>query len=132
MGETIASARRKHTIPFIKLHRGLIILGRGTSRKSAPLIPKDSEIMLIEKSNKMASARPTIIIRVEGEVKKTPIRKHTKVTAKLKRAEKKYFALTRFLAEIGEEYMYHTSPPSEPTIKLPIVILIIAPGSKVR
>ena len=103
MGETIASARRRHTIALMKPQRGLIILGLGSSRKSAPLIPKVSETMLREKTSRIASVSPTIAVCVEGAVKKTPTKKHTKVTAKLKRAVKKYFAFRRLLAEIGDE-----------------------------
>jgi hypothetical protein len=59
--------------------------------------------MPIEKIKRMASVKPIATICGEGDVKRTPIKKQTKVMAKLKRAAKKYFAFTRLLAEIGDE-----------------------------
>ena len=88
---------------LMKPHRGLIILGLGNSRKSAPFIPKLSETILREKTNKMASLKLMPAIRGEGDIKKALTKKQTRVTAKLKRVAKKYFAFTRPLADMGDE-----------------------------
>lgn len=92
-----------HTSPLIKLHKGLIILGLGNSRKSAPFIPKVSETMPREKIKNIASVKPITIACGEGYVKTTATTKQTKVMTKLKIDAKKYFAFTRLLAEIGDE-----------------------------
>ena len=103
MGEITANARRMHTITLMKPHRGLIILGLGNSRKSAPLIPKLSETIPREKTNRMASVKPIPAIRGEGDIKRALIKKQIRVTAKLKRVAKKYFAFTRPLTGMGDE-----------------------------
>jgi len=79
----------------------------------------------------MASIKPTQAIRNEGAIKRALTRKQAKVTAKLKRVAKKYFALTKPLTDMGDEYMYHTLTPSEPVMMLPKEIAIKVPGSKV-
>ena len=131
MGETIVNARIKHTIMLMKLQRGLIILGLGNSRKSAPFIPKLSETMPREKTSRMASIKPIPAICSEGAIRRALTKKQIKVIAKLKRVAKKYFALTRLLTDIGDEYTYHTFPPSEPVVMLPREIAIKVPGNKV-
>jgi len=103
MGAITTNARRKHTITLMKLHRGLIILGLGNSRKSAPLIPKLSETIPREKTNRMASVKPIPAIHGEGAIKRTLVKKQTSVTAKLKRVAKKYFAFTRPRTDMGDE-----------------------------
>jgi len=103
MGEITVNARRMHTPTLMKPHSGLIILGLGNSRKSAALIPKLSETIFREKTSRTASTRHTLIIRGEGDVRKALTEKQTKVTAKLKRAAKEYFAFTRPLADMGDE-----------------------------
>jgi hypothetical protein len=131
MGEIIVNARIEHTITLMKPQRGLIILGLGNSRKSAPFIPKLSETIPREKTSIMASVKPIPAIRGEGDIKMALTKKQTRVITKLRRVAKKYFALTRLLTDIGDEYTYHTLPPSEPVVMLPREIAIKVPGSKV-
>lgn len=103
IGEAIASSRRRQTKPLMRPHIGLIILGLGSSRKSAPLIPKLRETMLREKVKSKVSARLIAAIPNEGDQSRPLTIEHTNVTAREKRTAKEYLALTRLRAVMGDE-----------------------------
>ena len=63
VGAIIAKPARMQTIKLTMLHFGLIIRDLGkSSRKSAPLIPKESEMLVKETIKNTASAKPKIAI----------------------------------------------------------------------
>jgi len=104
IGETMARARRMHTSPFMSDHLGLIILGLGYSRKSGPFNPKLTETMLKGKTKKTAKIGYIIIVVADDGVQTIPpTTMHTNVAVKEKNAAKRFFALTRLFALIGDE-----------------------------
>ena len=132
IGETIAKARIIQTSPLMIAHPGLIILGLGSSLKSAPRIPKLKETILKEEIKKNASTMHRITIFVEGVQTTLMTSEHTTITAEENSVTKAYLALTRRLASIGDEYMYQTESPSNPIIMVPRVIAMMVPGTKVK
>lgn len=114
---------------LIMPHFGLIIRDLGkSSRKSAPLIPKESEIMVNAPTRNMDSKKPSNAISNGGTNTKPLTMEQTKVTVRLKTSTKPYFALKKLLAETGDENKYHTLSPSEPVIMPPMLTAMSAPG----
>ena len=98
----MANAKAIHTIPFTSAHMGLIILGLGISRKSAPLIPKLTETILNENTKKTASLRHNAANLADGIQIALAITEQANVTQKEKSKAKEYLTLTRFFAEMGD------------------------------
>ena len=129
VGAIIAKPTRAQTIKLTILHFGLIIRDLGkSSRKSAPLIPKESEIIVNAPTRNIDSKKPSNTISNGGTNNKPLTTEQTKVTIRLKTSTNPYFALKKFLAETGDENKYHTLSPSEPVIMPPILTAISAPG----
>ena len=96
-------AARKHAAKLTRLHVTRIILGLGTSVKSAPLIPFDKEMDPNANTRKTDSNNATSMAFNDGwkaNDAMVPVIARTKTE---KKTMKKYLLFTRLLAEIGEE-----------------------------
>ena len=90
-------------IKLMKLCKVRIILGRGTSVKSAPFIPFDNEIDPNVNAKKTDSSSATNTVRREGWKATNPTAPVTIKIASEKKITKKYLLFTRLLGEIGDE-----------------------------
>ena len=127
-GANIAIPARKHTIMFIRLHFSVIILGRGISVNSAPLIPFDSERAPKASTMKTDSNIITIMIFGVGLYIIKPIIPVIVSTKNVRRMMKKYLLFTSFWGEMGDVYSLQTAWPSSPIMMLPMRIVIIEAG----
>ena len=90
-------------IRLMKLCKVRIILGRGTSVKSAPFMPFDNEIDPNVNTKKTDSSSATNTVLGEGWKATNPTVPVTTKIAIEKKTMKKYLLFTRLLGEIGDE-----------------------------
>src|SRR5512147_1149514 len=98
-----------------RLHSIRIILGLGTSRKSAPAMPQDRATMPIVYTSRRDSMMPVAAVLRVGLKIMTAAAQHTIEIAEANMAGNMNLARTKLLTRRGEALMNHILSPSEPT-----------------
>ena len=101
IGLMIAKPASAQAMRLMKPHSTRIIRGLGSSLKSAPFMPLDSEIAAKANTSKMASSVAMIIALGDMLNKSAPAVPVMATTISPNRTIKKYLLFTRLLAETG-------------------------------
>ncbi len=101
MGLRIAIAERRQNAKLMRPHSKRIIRARGTSLKSAPFMPIESDTAPSETTKKKASRIATETARIDGWKISDPIVAVTVKIIKDMRTTVKYLLFAKFRAEIG-------------------------------